>query len=319
MGNCNREVKPKMNEYKPEGILIDTEQNKQKTSSQESLYEAYTNGDILESRAIVCDSEHNLKVDLNSMYGIIPREHGAIGIDEGETRDIAIISRVNKPVCFKILGFDHDENGTKFALLSRKNAQVECKQNYLEKLVPGDIIPAKVTHLESFGAFVDIGCGISSLIPIDTISVSRINHPRERFSLRQDIFAVVKSTDEIGRICLSHKELLGTWLENADMFSPGQTVAGIVRSIEEYGIFVELSPNLAGLAEPKDGVHEGQHASVYIKSIIPEKMKVKLIIVDSFDANYEDHSIKYFINEDHINSFKYSPENCSRNVETIFE
>lgn len=319
IGNCNREVSTKMNEYKPEGIIIDTEKNKQKMSSVESLYKAYENGDILEARAVICDLEHNLVVDLNVMNGIIPREHGAMGIELGQTKDIAIISRVNKPVCFKIMGFDYDENGKQYAKLSRRLAQTECKQNYLDYLTPGDIISARVTHMEAFGAFVDIGCGISSLIPIDTISVSRINHPKGRFKIRQDIFAIVKSIDEFGRICLSHKELLGTWAENAQLFSSGQTVAGVVRSVEDYGIFVELSPNLAGLAEPKEGVYEGQHASVYIKSIIPEKMKVKLIIVDSFDADYQDFDIKYFMQSDHIFSFKYSPEECTRIVETIFD
>ena len=307
-----------MNEYKPEGILIDTPENKQKLSTEDSLYTAYTNGDILEARAIVCDPDHNLKVDLGSMDGIILRENGAIGIDKGQTRDIAIISRVNKPVCFKILGFEYDENGIKFANLSRKDAQIECKENFLNHLIPGDIIPAKVTHMENFGAFVDIGCGISSLIPIDTISVSRINHPNERFKLMQDIYAVVKSTDDLDRICLSHKELLGSWSENAAMFSAGQTVAGIVRSVEEYGIFVELAPNLAGLAEPKDGVCEGQHASVYIKSIIPEKMKVKLIIVDSFDADYEENDIRYFVENKHMDTFRYSPDCSGRIIETNF-
>ena len=47
-------------------------------------------------------------------------------------------------------------------------------EHYISKLIPGDIIPARITHLEAFGAFADIGCGIVSLLPIDTISVSRI-------------------------------------------------------------------------------------------------------------------------------------------------
>jgi len=51
-------------------------------------------------------------------------------------------------------------------------------------------------------------------------------------------------------------------------------VAGIVRSVESYGIFVELTPNLAGLAELKENVHAGQQASVFIKSILPNRMKV---------------------------------------------
>lgn len=181
------------------------------------------------------------------------------------------------------------------------------------------MITARVTHLESFGCFVDIGCGITSLIPIDSISVSRISHPKDRFRNGQDILAVVKSIDANGRITLSHKELLGTWEENAALFCPGETVAGVIRSVEKYGVFVELTPNLAGLAEPREEVTPGQHASVYIKNLLPDKMKVKLIIVDAFDAAYTPPKPEYYIKQGHIKRWRYSPESCSKVIETVFE
>ena len=78
------------------------------------------------------------------------------------------------------------------------------------------------------------------LLPIDSISVSRIEHPRERFLVGMDIRAVVKCREN-ARVTLSHKELLGTWAENAAKFKPGET-GGIIRSIESYGVFVELAP-----------------------------------------------------------------------------
>lgn len=307
-----------MYDYKPEGWLIDTFENRTALKSQATLHEAYQSSRILEARATLCDNAHNLMVDLGCMRGIIPREEGAWGLNDGTTRDIAIISRVNKPVCFFITGFEKDENGETYALLSRRAVQQRCLEEYLPTLVPGTVIDVRVTHLEPFGCFVDIGCGISSLIPIDAISISRISHPKDRFRVSQDIKAVVRSVDEGGRITLSHKELLGTWEENAALFQSGQTVAGIIRSVEEYGIFVELTPNLAGLAEPRDDVRTGQHASVYIKSLIPEKMKVKLIIVDAFDAQYSPEKPRYFIDSGRLSYWKYSPENASKLVETNF-
>ncbi|MBR5139745.1 MAG: DUF21 domain-containing protein, partial [Clostridia bacterium] len=60
----------------------------------------------------------------------------------------------------------------------------------------GDILPAKVTHLEPFGAFCDIGCGIPSLIAIDCISVSRISHPSDRFFPGQEILSAIRARDE---------------------------------------------------------------------------------------------------------------------------
>ena len=307
-----------MTEYLPEGYLIETPKNKNILSSVENLMEAQKNKTILEAFASVCSAKHDLILDLGIIKGIIPRNEGAIGIESGETRDIAIISRVGKPVCFIITGFEKEKNGRLTAICSRKAVQEECAANYLEKLVPGDVIPAVVTHMENFGCFADIGCGIPSLLPIDSISVSRISHPSDRFRSGEKIFAVVSGRDSSGRICVSHKELLGTWEENAGKFSPGETVGGIIRSVEDYGVFVELAPNLAGLAESCPRLHPGQKACVYIKSLIPDKMKIKLIIVDAFESEGEPDFPEYFIKSGHIDFWQYSPEGCSKNISTDF-
>ncbi len=305
-------------EFYPEGHLIETTQNTLRISNLFALSEASKNGDILEGRAIICDSAHNLIVELGGgLKGLIAREEGALGIKSGETRDIAMISRVNKPVCFMVVGFE-TVGGQVTPILSRRAAQQRCTDEYLSKLRCGDVIRARTTHLEGFGCFVDIGCGICSMIPIDAISVSRISHPRDRFTLGQDIRVVVRNIEPSGRICLTHKELLGTWAENAARFSPGETVAGVIRSVESYGIFVELTPNLAGLAEPRAQVSCSQHASVYIKSLIPQKMKVKLIIVDAFTARYPPTPLRYFFEGDHIDRWQYSPPDATRLVESVF-
>jgi ribosomal protein S1 len=306
-----------MNTFKPEGCLFRTAANQKYISTLDGLTEAMEKGMILEARASLCDNSHNLIVDLPCAEGIIYRENGAVGISDGSTRDIAIISRVNKIVCFKVVRIMSSESGKITVELSRSAAQKDCIAKYTDNLNPGDVIDARITHLEQFGCFVDIGCGVPSLIPIDSISVSRISHPSDRFSVGQHIKAVVRSRDG-SRICLTHKELLGTWQENAALFNTGETVSGIVRSVEDYGIFVELAPNLAGLAEPRDEVCCGQQAGVYIKSIIPERMKIKLVIVDAFNANYKNNKANYFYKGRHMDYFRYSPMCCNKVVETIF-
>ncbi len=311
-----------MKKYYPEGILYESPENQLIIKNIDMLIEAANSGKIVEAYAVICDNDHNLIVDLPCITGIIPREEGAVGIDDGTARDIAVVSRVSKPVCFKIIKIERDSAGKPVkAILSRKAAQIECYTNYVNTLRIGDIINARVTHNERFGSFVDIGCGISSMIPVDFISVSRIFHPSDRFSVSQNIRAVVRSIDterKYPRITLSHKELLGTWSENASIFSAGETAAGIIRSVENYGIFVELMPNLAGLAEFKEDIHAGQIASVYIKAIIPEKMKVKLIVAAVSDETARLREMKYFVDSDHIDYWRYSPDCCPRLIETDF-
>ncbi len=306
-----------MKEFYPEGWRISTAENQRNTSTAAALAGAQVRQTVLEAAAVMCDSQHNMIVDLGCMKGIIPRVEGAVGIESGETRDIALISRVGKPVCFTVTALKTNADGKLYALLSRRNAQAICHQKMVEKLRAGDIIDARVTHLESFGAFCDIGCGNIALLPIDAISVSRISHPKDRFNIGDDIKVIIKSIASDGKITLSHKELLGSWQQNASLFSQGQTVSGVVRSIEEYGVFVELTANLAGLAEPRGDVYIGQQASVFIKSIIPEKMKVKLIIIDSFDSHYKS-PVRYFYEGEHITRFDYSPEGAPKKIFTDF-
>jgi len=311
-------IKQSESGFYPEGVLYNSYSNKRTLSSLCGINEAYADGRTLEGRVTLCDGEHNLHVDLGCMKGIIPRSEGALGIDDGTVRDIALISRVNKPVCFRIIGFERDDSGTQRAILSRKAVQADCMESFIKNLESGDVLGARVTHLESFGVFADIGAGISALMPIDSISVSRIPHPSVRFSPGQDIRAVVKGIDDQLRVTLTHKELLGTWEQNVEEFEAGQTVPGIVRSVEKYGIFVELTPNLAGLAEYSEGIEAGDAACVYIKSIIPERMKIKLIIVDSFSDPTQMMPIKYFTDCSHIDRFVYSPECCEKVIESVF-
>ena len=302
-----------MNRYFPEGEL-------DKCPATLSEAEEYMEKCLIaEALCVLCTNEHDLIVDFGTFKGRIPRCEGAVGIDDGTTRDIALISRVNKPVQFRIIGFDTKDDGTRYAVLSRRLAQEECIREHISRLRCGDIIHAKVTHMEQFGAFVDIGCGIPSLIPIDLISVSRISHPADRFTVGQNILCAVKSIED-GKITLTHKELLGTWQENADKYCIGETVTGIVRSIESYGIFVELRPNLAGLAELRPDIKVGSKVSVYIKAMIPDKMKIKLIIVDTFDTDRKEKpsDIEYFITSGSLESWKYSTERSDKNIVTEF-
>lgn len=305
-----------MRTFCPEGFLSKDNPINKILLNPVLLEDAILNKKILEAPVILCDSEYNLIVDLGHIKGVISKEEGAIGISTGKTKDIALISRVGKPVQFVIKSLKQDNSGSYYYELSRKTAQEACLKYIKENYTIGTVIDAKITHLESFGAFCDIGCGNIALLPIDSISVSRISHPKDRFFVGQNIKVIIKSIED-ERITLSHKELLGTWEENVNNFKIGQTVSGIIRSIEDYGIFVELSPNLAGLAEPKAGVAVGQTASVYIKNIIPEKMKIKLIIIDSF-YNETNNSFSYYFKENKLENWQYSPNGCKKSIVSIF-
>ena len=268
-----------MGYYWPEGMLLETEENRYYLQNEETLQSAMRIGQILEGRALLCDYDHNLVVDMGCCRGIIPREEGALGIKEQTVRDIAIISRVNKSVCFLITAIERQTGPEHRGPFYRRRCSPAALPFRIHR--PSDPwgdhpragnAPGKLRLLCGYRlrACPPSSASIRS-------SISRISHPRDRFAVGESIYAVVKAGGARRAGCsFLHKELLGTWAQNAELYLPGETVAGIIRS--GGGLW-----RLCG-ADPQPGrpggalrgrACAGQHAGVYIKSLLPEKMKVE--------------------------------------------
>lgn len=302
-----------MLEYRAEGLCRSADK-----MTVEELRSAAVTGEILQSTALAYDINRQLQFRLGGLRAVMPFEECADGAAEGIVRDIAVLTRVGRPTCFMIKSLMRDADGQEYFLLSRAMAQKACKLNYLDKIENGTVIPCTVTHIENFGAFCDVGCGISSLLPIDCLSVSRISSPADRVSVGQQLLCAVKNRDPQDRLVLTLRELLGTWSENAACFSPGETVVGIVRSVEDYGVFVEIAPNLAGLAESTGDLYPGQAVSVYIKNILPDKMKIKLVIVNKSLNQPLRFEPRYFVTEGRMKNWVYSTPQSHKQIETVF-
>ena len=121
-----------MNRYAPEGTLISTFENRELTANRKGLEKALEKQIILEAPAYMCDPNFNLYVTLGGgIKGIMPRDEVQYSKNE-EIKDIAILTRVGKPVCFKVIGFERDKSGEVIAILSRRCAQMECFAEYIE-------------------------------------------------------------------------------------------------------------------------------------------------------------------------------------------
>ena len=159
---------------------------------------------------------------------------------------------------------------------------MEINEGEQMEINEGDIKTGIVKNIKPYGAFVELENGPTGLLHIEDISVARIKSPEERLKIGQKIKIMVKSIDrENHKVDLSYKEMLGTWEENVQDIKAGEIIKGKVRETEKYknGIFIELKPNLVGMAEYKPGIEYGQDVQVYVKKIIPEKKKIKLKII----------------------------------------
>lgn len=247
----------------------------------DNIKDAFCNGKIMQGFVYDCDSNYNLHVKLGeNLIGIIPRnEIDYIESDEyGYTRPSICKNKINSYVQFKVKEIYSDNQ----VILSRKKAHKEAIEWMKENLRVGQVVKGIVKNIRNYGVFIEIGAGVTGLLHIEDISVSRIKSPEERFYSGQKIDVMIKSIDkENGRIVLSYKELFGTWEDNVKSLKEKTIVKGIIKESDKFknGLFVELKPNLVGMAEYKEGFWYGQEVDVYIKKIIPEKKKIKLVLI----------------------------------------
>lgn len=261
--------------FEPEGW--ENEITKLDRSNWKSYKES---NEILQGLVSNCDDNYNLYIKFeDGLVGKIPRsEIEAIKTENNGLPKTNLCSgKVHKFVQFKIKDIENDE-----LILSRKEVQKEAINWIKNDLEIGQKVDGIVKNIKPYGAFIEIGGGIVGLVHIEDLSVARIKSPYERIKIGQKLEIVVKSINrEQGKVILSYKEILGSWEENASKFTVGTKVKGKVRETEKNknGIFIELTPNLVGMAEYEDGLEYGQDIDVYIKKIDYDKKKVKLLIV----------------------------------------
>ena len=263
------------NAFIPEGW-----DNSVSTLDGNNINEIINNQVTLQGIVTNCDENYNLHIDLGKYKGIMPRsEIEGINLQsDGLPKTNLCTGKVNRFVQFKVK--DVEDNGT--AIISRKAVQTEALNWVKNDLNVGDIVTGIVKRVESYGVFIEIGGGVVGLAHIEDLSVARIKSAFERVRIGQKLEVMIKSIDRTsGKIILSYKELLGTWEENANKFYVGQKAQGIVRETEKNknGIFIELLPNLVGMAEYEEGLEYGKKVDVYIKRIDYERRKVKVLIV----------------------------------------
>ena len=249
--------------------------------NKDNIQDFLNNNKTLQGLVKECDDNYNLHISFeNGVNGIIPREEvEGINIEEnGLPKSNLCTGKVHKFVQFKI----KEVSSENVLILSRKEVQKEALSWMKDELQEGQIVTGIVKNIKPYGAFVEIGGGVVGLVHIEDLSIARIKSPYERLKIGQKIKIMIKSIDrENMKIILSYKETLGTWEDNAKKFSVGMKVSGIIRETEKNknGIFIELMPNLVGMAEYDDGYKYGQNVDVFIKKIDKDRKKIKLNIV----------------------------------------
>ena len=159
----------------------------------------------------------------------------------------------------------------------------------LQGIEVGAAVEGKVTRLESFGAIVDIGNGLSGLVHVSNLAHERVQHPKDRLSVGQEVRVQVLEIKQGGKkIGLGMKQLeTDPWSEVGTRFPVGSRHTGKVVRTTDFGAFVQLAQGIDGLIhisqlakervdKVADVVKEGQELLVRVAQIDPSRRRVGL-------------------------------------------
>jgi small subunit ribosomal protein S1 len=215
--------------------------------------------------------------DINA---IIPRgEASSVVGDDGMVEEKFILNKKGKvlPVCIKEI---LNKDGKIELVMSKKILELKVRKWMYMHLKPGVKLKGIVVGLKDYAAFVDVGGGVTGILKLQDMSDSMLTNASDMFKLGQRIDVIVKKYDrDTGRIELTYKELLGTFESNVKDLKEGDIVEGVVRNRLKSGVFVEIKPNVVGIAEHVNGIEANQKVLVSIRKINLEKKKIKLIII----------------------------------------
>jgi len=171
------------------------------------------------------------------------------------------------------------------------------------KYPPGTIIEGTVRNLANYGAFIEIEEGIDGLLHVSDLSwTKKISHPGEILKKSEDVKCIVLAVDqEKQRVALGLKQLTeDPWLRAVPTnYIPGQIVHGTVTKLTNFGVFVELEPNLEGLLHiseltddkvenPQDVVKPGDQLEVKILRVDIDDRKIGLSLKRALWAAEDD-------------------------------
>ena len=144
-------------------------------------------------------------------------------------------------------------------------------------------VKGKVRNLTDYGAFVELEDGIDGLVHVSDISwTKRIGHPKDVFKKGEKIEAVILAVDSANRrISLGIKQLTpDPWDEIAAKYPSETVMDGKVSKVANFGLFVEIAPDLEGLVHISEIVL-GEGEKLEAKFNVGDSVKVKVLKVDS--------------------------------------
>jgi small subunit ribosomal protein S1 len=248
-------------------------------------------------------TDYGAFIDLGGIDGLLH----IIDMSWGRIQSPNDIIKVGDSIQVKVLKFDRERERIS---LGYKQLLPDPWQSVAERFPKGSHVRGKVVSLTDYGAFIEIEPGVEGLVHVTEMTWSkRLKHPSKLLSIAQDLEAVVLEADPHSRrISLGLKQISADpWETLPVRYHVGSRVTGKVRSLTDFGAFVEIEDGIDGLVHvsdiswtkrikhPSDVLKKGQQVDAVITNIDVEGRRLSLSIKDlepnAWDRFFDTHKL----------------------------
>lgn len=185
----------------------------------------------------------------------------------------------------KILKFDKEKERVSLGL---KQVQPNPWEDAQSKYVAGKQVAGEIVSVKDYGIFIELDDGIEGLIHVSEMSwTNKIKNPAKHFTVGEKVDAQVLDVDvENKRISLGIKQLQeNPWDDLAAKYPVGKKVSGKVKSVVDFGVFLDLGEEVDALIHVSDlswtkknvnaaeQFSEGQEVEASVLSVDKENQK----------------------------------------------
>ena len=215
------------------------------------------------------------------------------------------VVNVGDEIDVRILKFDRERQRVSLGIKQLGN---DPWQQIGRRYPTGTRLFGKVTNIADYGCFVEIEEGVEGLVHVSEMDWTNKNvNPSKVVHIGQEVEVMVLDIDEERRrISLGIKQCQANpWKEFSDNFNRGDKVAGQIKSITDFGIFIGLAGGIDGLVHLSDiswdvpgeeavrNYQKAQQVEAMVLSIDPERERISLgikqLAKDPFSAWIAEH------------------------------
>ena len=262
----------------------------------------------LEEGAIVTGVVKNLTdygafIDLGGIDGLLH----VTDISYGRVAHPSEVLHVGDELTVKVLKFDR---GKERVSLGIKQLEPDPWETVSERYPLNSRVIGRVVNVTDYGAFVELEPGVEGLIHISEMTWSRrMKHPSKVVKPNDQVEAVVLEVHpKERRISLGLKQLEpNPWTTIDQRYSVGSVVEGRVRSMTDFGAFIEIEEGIDGLVHvsdlswtkrvkhPSEVLKKGQIVQAVILNIDSAgrrlSLGIKQLQPDAWESYFQTHQV----------------------------